>query len=343
MLRSLRFHAATQAARFGLRSLMRRLLTGEEAQALTDYAEADVIITTGGTYLVEHYNLGARIRTFRTARALKKPLVFYTQSMGPFTQPANARAMKACLQDAALVLLRDERSRGYVRSIGADGPHVHVVADSVFALSAPSTSNAPSLQPRVAISVRAWQHFATESSADGMARYTRAISRAVEVLVEQYGADVLFISTCQGVPAYNKDDSAVALGIVNQLSPSVQAHVTVDRAFHTPEAFMQAVAGCALMISTRMHGAILGLLAGVPVVPVAYEFKTEEVYMQMGLAEWAERMDEVTPERLEAQVHRCMRQPDAVREAMSGGVARQRAWANEAITHLQSVPSTAQP
>ena len=335
-LLNLRFWLAAQAVRSGRFGAARRLLRAEEAQSLMDYKEADVVITTGGTYLVEHYSIGPRLRTFWLSRVLRKPLVFYTQSLGPFRQPANQQAMRASVERAALVLLRDERSRGYLREIGADGPRVHVVADSVFALDPPlPTKPKAGARPRVAFSVRKWQHFDSETAEAGMARYARAVCRAAEVLVRDYGAEVVFLSTCQGVPAYTADDSAVAAAMAAQLPRDVQAHVTVDRDFHTPQSFMEAVAGCSLMISTRMHGAILGLVSGVPVLPIAYEFKTEEVYAQMGLAEWVERVDDVSPESLEAQVHRFMADPAATRKAMVEGVARQRGWAQQAVKHLQ--------
>jgi colanic acid/amylovoran biosynthesis protein len=49
---------------------------------------------------------------------------------------------------------------------------------------------------------------------------------------------------------------------------------------------MQALREFDFAISTRMHMAILGLCAGLPVLPVAYEFKTTELYKALGQAEW---------------------------------------------------------
>lgn len=341
-LRGLRFRAAVGALRLGLKSVLNRLMLPDEAQALQDYADADVIITTGGTYLVEHYNVWARIRTFRIAAVFKKALVFYTQSMGPFTQSAVRAAIKESLDYAALVLLRDKRSLEYLNDIGVKNANIHVVADSAFALTPPQLGVLPHRErPRVAISVREWQHFANETAQDGMARYTAAICHAVTKLVRKYQAEVVFLSTCQGVEAYGRDDSAVALSMVQKLSADVRYHVQVDREFYTPDAFMRELGGCAMMISTRMHGAIMGLISGVPVIAIAYEFKTEEVYQQMNLGAWVECIDDVTPKRLEEQIDRFMHRRESARSDMQQGVARQQEWARTAVSYLRETLSSA--
>jgi colanic acid/amylovoran biosynthesis protein len=108
----------------------------------------------------------------------------------------------------------------------------------------------------------------------------------VTALVRERGAEVVFLSTCQGVPEYLYDDSQVADRIRQGLDLDVQRAVSVDHDFHSPTALMQTLRGFDFAISTRMHMAILGLCTGLPVLPIAYEFKTHEVYKSLGQSAW---------------------------------------------------------
>ncbi|MEZ4699533.1 MAG: polysaccharide pyruvyl transferase family protein [Rhodothermales bacterium] len=284
-----RAYAAARLHAGGRPRLARLLLTRRQRAAFEAYAGADLIVSTGGTYLVEHYSLAPRLFEFTIARLLRKPLVFYTQSLGPFNRPAHRKKLRAVFDDAQLVLLRDEQSLGYLRDIGVANDRVHVMPDVVFALRDPDRRPVRSDEgrPRVAVSVRSWQHFRNQSPEDGMRGYLQAVAAGVEHLVTRYDAEVVFLSTCQGVPAYRIDDSGVGRQVVDLLPASVRPRVRVDADFHRPEALLEALAGFDLVIATRMHMAILSMLAGTPVAPIVYEFKTRELMELVDYAAWA--------------------------------------------------------
>jgi colanic acid/amylovoran biosynthesis protein len=264
---------------------------GPAHDSLALYRSADLVISTGGTYLVEHYKLRNRFDELDKDIALGKPLVLFTQSLGPFRQPDNRVRMKRIADAALLVLLRDAKSREHLREIGVADRQLEVVADSVFALARTDWLAAPpqrdSVRPlRVAVSVRRWTHFDGHDRDTGMQHYEAAIAGAVTALVRERGAEVVFLSTCQGVPEYLYDDSQVADRIRQGLDLDVQRAVSVDHDFHSPTALMQTLRGFDFAISTRMHMAILGLCAGLSVLPIAYEFKTHEVYKSLGQSAW---------------------------------------------------------
>lgn len=339
LTRRWRFWMGARALKAGRTGLANRLLSASERSSLRDYAEADVVVSTGGTYLVENYSIQNRVLTYDVARLFGKDLVFYTQSMGPFDNPGNRKAMCRVLGNAALVLLRDERSRRHVEAIGARPSTLRVVADSVLALRSRVRTReiADAGLQRVAISVRSWKHFRQRDPRAGMQEYEEAIREGVRVLVEDYNAEVLFISTCQGVPAYAIDDAVVARRIVDRLPQNIRGRVHVDGDFHTPEQFVDAVRECNLVISTRMHGAILALIAGVPVIPIAYEFKTKELYAQMDMADWVEDIEAITAPSLVAKIHRFMSAPREIQEVFAAAVAERRADANRAKEFMHAV------
>lgn len=299
------------------------------------YRSADLVISTGGTYLVEHYKLRNRFDELRKDLGLGKPLVLFTQSLGPFRQPQNQAPMKEIADGALLVLLRDPKSAEHLLELGVSPQQLEVVADSVFALARPDwlarpAPRDPGRRLRVAVSVRRWTHFDGLDRSTGTQRYEAAIASAVSALVRERGAEVVFLSTCQGVPEYLYDDSEIAARIRARLDEDVQRSVRVDPEFHSPEGLMAVLRGFDFAISTRMHMAILGLCAGLPVLPIAYEFKTTEVYKSLGQGQWVTGISDIEAAAFTKLALSFADGHDAFRQAVGPRVLEQAASARSA-------------
>lgn len=304
---------------------------------------SDFVVSTGGTYLVEQYWLGLRLFEFDLVRRLRKPLVLYTQSLGPFTKPVNRRALHGVFEYASLVLVRDELSRGHALEL-APRARVEVRADAAFALAEPDVlkearSRAlPQERPlRVAISVRDWPHFTTTSAAVGMERFRKAIAALVVHLIHEHDAEILFVSTCQGIPSYRFDDSGVAATIVEGLPAEVQHRVQVRSEYLRPEAVMAETGACDLVVATRMHMAILSLCAGTPVLPIAYEFKTRELFGRLGMGERVQDIETVTGEALISTLGRMLVDLPSLRPELFERVEAERADAMAAGIRVRDV------
>jgi len=283
----------------------RLLLSREEMRGLLEYARADLVISTGGTYLVENYNLAPRIFELETALQFGCALAFFTQSLGPFGQPVTRTALREIFQRSILVLLRDEESYTNLLDLGVCHDKVHIMPDVAFLFGdiesirwARENAFIPKYGPKIAISVREWQYFRGVDTEVGQERYNKAMQALTEHLVTRYGATITFISTCQGVPEYWIDDSELATSILGTLPGVVCCAAEVDRAFHSPQAFVEIVKGFDLMIATRMHAGILALCAGTPVMSIAYEFKTRELFKQLGLEAWVLDIDNLSESAL---------------------------------------------
>lgn len=295
---SARFWLGAWMMKIGLDRISKYILTGDEYKTISEYSNSDVVISTGGTYLVEKYDLRTRIFDYNLSLFFEKPLVFFTQSIGPFERPEYRVAFRRIFRKATLILLRDQRSKSHLQTLGVGKEKMYVLADAAFALSGPETSSFADTSPKVGISVREWKHFKTKTQEEGMQDYLDAVRLTVERLVCEKNAEVTFVSTCQGRPEYNYDDSKIAQKVFDKLSQRVQKSVCVDSSPHDPNSFMKAVSKLDFMIATRMHAAILSLNAGTPVLPIAYEFKTEELFSRLGQNKWTTKIELKNPKKL---------------------------------------------
>lgn len=326
-----RFLAGVRALGAGRRALARLLLTRGEREDLAHYETADVVVSVGGTYLVESYVLDHRFFEFGIALALGRPLVLFSQSMGPFRDPGNRRRLAPILEAARLVCLRDERSLAHVRDLGVRSPHVELCGDAVFALvpeERPPQARPPERPLRVAVSVRRWPGFKTTTEAEGMRRYREAFAEAVTRLVRERSAEVVFVSTCQGIPEYWFDDSEVAAEILQMLPFDVRGKVGLDASFRPPQAMIEHLRGFDLVIATRFHAAVFAMMADVPTVAISYEFQTRELYERLALPEWVQDIETIESGAFCARLEHCIGALATVRSGLRAGIARERdlAW-----------------
>ncbi|NAZ74012.1 hypothetical protein GTQ99_01015 [Kineococcus sp. T13] len=332
-VRCARVKAAASLLGRGVGAPAALLVPAAAAPAFREMARADVIAYTGGTTLTDNYNLTDKVFDLDVARRLRKPLVFLPQSAGPFRKPENRQALRPVLETADLVLLRDERSLQHVVEIGADPARCRVVPDVVFALARPELLAAERAEgagpPRLAVSVRDWAFFRDKDRERGMADYAEALRAAVTSAVRERGAEVTFVSTCQGRPEYVRDDSEFALRVAEGLPDDVREHVVVDRAAHHPEELIDLLGTFDAMLSTRLHGAISAVCTGVPTLTIAYEYKTSEVWGQLGLPEWTVDIDDVTPQVLSERVLALLDEAPRVREQVAAAVPAMAAGAEE--------------
>jgi colanic acid/amylovoran biosynthesis protein len=318
--RRLRILAGALAVRCHLGAVARLWLRGTQMAALDEYRRADAVLSTGGTYLVERYQIAGRLLEMEAALVMRRPLILFTQSVGAFLEERTRRDLRRVLARARLVLLRDERSLAHLRAIGLSGANMRVVADGVFGLE-PRGGTTPGEVRRIVVSVRDWA-YATDGESSNAA-YRQGIATMVQELVTTLGAEVSFISTCQGTPGYKIDDSQVAAQIAELLPDEVRASVTVDRSFHAPEDLLQILSESDLVVATRMHMAILSLIAGTPVFPIAYEFKTRELFARLGLERWVYDFEQVATPAFAPDVVRFIHDLPQITDGLWPAVARE--------------------
>ena len=269
-----------------LRVFARMLLNSSDYESVRTYVDSDLVISTGGTYLIENYNLTPSLYDYRLTQALGKPLVFFTQTLGPFRKEQNVSALKEIFNRSNRIFLRDERSKKNLLEIGVDSGKINLAKDAAFTIDAKPESRAPratGAHPlRIAISVRSLRFFDGDEEQIYL-NYKNSIQAMVIWAVRELNAEVTFLSTCQGIPEYWTNDAELADEINQSLPDDVKRGVKVDSCFRQPLEIVEAYESFDLVIATRMHSAILSLVAGTPVLGVAYEFKLEELFDQLAM------------------------------------------------------------
>ena len=293
-------------------------LNADQRRQLRTMLEADLVVYCGGTSLTENYDLAPKLFDIELARVMAKPYVYMQQSAGPFTDPANRSRLQQQFASAALVILRDQRSLEHVTDLGVAPEHCLVLPDTAFSLASEhlDAPEPPAAPTRIAVSVREWKFFTGTDAETGMRHYVESLASLVTGLVRDHGCEVVFVSTCQGRPEYWTDDYATAVRLVDTLPADVAERVTVDRRARTATELIDFLATFHALVATRLHAAILGACAGLPTLAIAYEYKSQEVWRQLGLEQFVIDIEDVSPSRLSRAVDDLLAERQEVRAVL---------------------------
>ncbi|ARM84049.1 polysaccharide pyruvyl transferase family protein [Marinobacter salarius] len=306
--------SSARLCRLNFRWIARALLSEENYLSVLEYVNADLVISTGGTYLTENYGLWTNIRDYRFTFSTGTPLIFFTQTLGPFTSTKYRSAFTDIFNRCSAIFLRDERSLNHLFDLGVPQEKVTLAKDAAFAIDPGDATNYIEKDAlRIAVSVRSLRYFSSEGEMLSES-YKSSIAGMVTLAVRDYGAEVVFLSTCQGIPEYWTDDTLLADEILESLPNDISMSVSVDRKFRQPLEIVESYKGFSLVVATRMHAAILSIVAGTPVLGIAYEFKLEELFHQLGMNEARLSVNEMTPEVSEACLSGVIDNLDAWRE-----------------------------
>lgn len=293
----------------GMMPLLKKNIAGNFGQAIKALAEADVVISSGGTYLVDHYDFRPRITELKLASSLGKPVVLWTQSMGPFKTPRARKAIARIDGIVSACYFRDDRSLRAWQSVLQNPPIYKVVPDIALSLESKSVSECEkssceiARKPRVAISVREWG-LSVNGGEFSFENYASALRDAV-IELDKVGYDCVAISTCQGTPGYSVDDSKTAHRIFHGLP------VTIDNNHHSPDELLCMLEDFDIVLATRMHLAILSLVARRPVIAIAYESKTSELFGGLGLEENVISIEELSSDWIIQRIDRVVQDPSS--------------------------------
>ena len=271
----------------------------------------DVLVVTGSNPLFDFF--GGFWRYPYTvwswsalARLSSTRLAFVSVGAGPIVSARSGRLLARVLHRAAYVSFRDEGSRRLMRQYGFHGPGA-VYPDLAHSLPFAPPRRAPAERLRVGINPMIVHHSVFWPVRDPAVqqRYIDSLVHLAAALVAE-GHDVFFYGT-------QKDDRVTATEVqaaMRGATPSQPAPAFVMPA--TIDELLELCAGADLLVTTRFHAAVFGVISARPTLAICYQAKTREVLETAGLGAHAIAFEQLSAERLRAAFDRLRRERRAV-------------------------------
>jgi colanic acid/amylovoran biosynthesis protein len=244
------------------------------------YNHADLIIDLSGDSFSDIKSISiVNIMGMLIGIVLKKPIVFFSQSIGPFKKWTLPLA-RFCLNKAKLVIVREEITKKYLESTVQIISPIYLTADCAFVLPYENIdkikidNSVNNNRPFIGVSVNAMTD-------DPEGIYVNLMAKLMDYIVEKYDARIIFVPhVVSPIGDGNWDDRTIGEKIYN-LSRH-KDNIILIRDDHSPEKLKGIIKLCDIFIGGRMHANIAALSCCVPTIATAWSHKYYGIMRTLG-------------------------------------------------------------
>jgi polysaccharide pyruvyl transferase WcaK-like protein len=240
---------------------------------------ADLVLASGGGQLDDVWGgaLGqpyALARWAWLAKRARVPFAFLSVGFGGASSWLSRRMLRYAVNEAAYCSVRDSGSRALTAQLGVRR-ELHVVPDLAFGLksSVPRAAKRPGCD--VAISPMTYLRPGSWPNAN-LAEYQRLVGLWADVVsgAAREGHRVhLFVSA--------PEDMAAVEDVWNRLAETTRAVTTINQAAN-PDELLEFYRGMDMVVSSRLHGVLLAMVAGRAVIALSHERKVRTLMNDAG-------------------------------------------------------------
>jgi len=284
------------------------------------YRNTDIVVSCGGSFITDTYffDLYKRLYGYFIAKQLKKPLVLYAQTIGPFRFSFYKKLVSWVLNKADIIITRDKRSYDLLNQMGVE-TRIYQSVDAAVNLPPSSkdmlvAESMPKDKFLVGISTREWVYPGIHYKRTQIKKYMTAIAKVADYLVEKYDAHIVFASTCFGEHGYRFDDVKMATDICSLMKN--RGNVTIIKNPYPVSEIKKLFGQMDFCICTRMHALIFSTTMHVPSMAIQYEFKTREYMKMLGLEEYVVDIVDMCYEELKNSVEKAIKNMDKIEDQL---------------------------
>lgn len=267
--------------------------------------ESDLLISGGGSLLQDvtsNKTIPYYLAIIKMAKFYKKPVVFYSQGVGPIHKKWNRWLVKNTVNKVDAIFVRDSGSKELLETIGVKKP-IQIAADPVLGLELDKKTEEKIRkclkgEKRVGVYIRPW---------DNQDRWLEPIKKALQYLILQGYMPYL-------IPMYYQQDNMLTRTLYDQLNHQA---VLIDRPL-TIQEVLAYTSECEFIIGMRLHSLIMAATTNTPMIALSYDPKVFDFMNDMGIS-YCVSTQEITRdnfmEKIKALVEDLDKQKQYIRQA----------------------------
>lgn len=243
-----------------------RRLTRKEAAA--EVGRLDLFLLGGGGILYDR-DAATYLREVFIAKELGVPVALYAVSAGPLLDPDARQAVRAALNGAAIITVRDKEARRLLEDVGVER-EIHLTADPALLIhEEPLTIEAIKAEGveferhLVGFSVREPGPAAPDIDPE---EYYSLLANAADFVIERLDTDVVFVSM-------ERTDVQHSHAVVSHMKNAERAEVL--RRTYSPQQILNFVGHLEFAVGMRLHFLIFSALRETPFVALPYASKVK--------------------------------------------------------------------
>jgi polysaccharide pyruvyl transferase WcaK-like protein len=235
-----------------------------------------------------------RMMEVSMARFLKKPIVMFPNSVGPFRTRVGNFLSRVALNNFDSMIIRDSVSYETVEELGIL-PRKTLTSDTALLFSPEqSTPTKTFASPSLGVCIGVYSQSLSKSD---FQNFMDEIAKALDKVVELYGFNVYFFP--HYISGFEFDDLDVSKIVFSRMKHSDKAAIfKID----SLDEFKLSLEKMDLLLSSKMHPMVLGMSGYVPTVCIAYDHKQTGFLKDLELEECLVHLSEVKSETIVSKI-----------------------------------------
>lgn len=313
---------------------------GNKISLIQEMKRSDLIISSGGGYFYSNRTFIPGPMFFQNIvhvlipLLIKKPVIFFPQSVGPLHNAAAKKILKHTLASKHMVkfFAREPLSYDYLQRLYGNErkkPDLELCPDVTFDLfderSLSKQEHRLDLpKPIMAITLREWDFPYSRSRGERRENYLSSLIRVSQEFLKKWEGSLLILPQVRG-PGSFEDDRIISREFFERMNPSVPENRLnyldlPDRV--SPSYVASILAQTDIVLATRLHSAILALISNVPVVTLMYQPKSLGVMKMLRIDHLNVDMSEIDSVSLFKKVDEILSYPESVKEIIRKSVEK---------------------
>jgi polysaccharide pyruvyl transferase WcaK-like protein len=300
----------------------------------------DMLVMTGtgmlGDFGISAFGLHYEILRWSIAAKLSRTkLLFVSVGAGPIHDPLSRRFVKAALSLADYRSYRDSFSKEYMESIGFKANADSVYPDLAFSLprtEIPKRHNRNGSRPVIGVGVITYfdRRSRAEDADEIYRNYIGKIADLVRWLIDhQYRVRLLI-----GDVVYDQRVREDLKVVLEAQGVSYRDGQLIDEPAESLADVLTQLASTDMLIASRFHNVLLGLMVTQLVVAISYHQKVEALVSGVGLQDFCQDIEELKIDKLIQQVTTLDQMRDAIRPKIEARTELYRTELDEQYTRI---------
>lgn len=267
--------------------------------------------------------LFARVLEVLAAKSFRKPVVLFPNSIGPFKTFVGRFLAWLTFSNINCILVREAISYEIADSLGVSNRTImtydsallfeHNVHITLKAITDPAIGVCPGI-------------YSQSFSSRDIKRYVSENAKALDLAIELFSANIVFLP--HYVTGFDYDDLEISRLIRSEMKNKDQATLIEVKNLDDFKSYLDRMH---IIVTSKMHPAVLGISGYVPTICIAYDHKQTGFLTGLGLSDFVIDIKTVSHEKLISMIERAWRERDQITHLLKAQVPKMKSNVRKAM------------
>lgn len=308
-----------------------------KAEMIRTLRESTLVFLCGGGYFFSYRRFLLGPTFFQNlihpilASVLRKPIIFFPQSIGPFSNHFTVLAINKLIGSESVnaVFLREKTSlNNFTKTVKEkDRSKLLLCPDMAFLMEESSSSefnlknNIELPRPVLGITLREWPFQGGSRTGEiNRKTYLNSLVQTAKAFYSRFNGSILIVPQVWG-PGSLEDDRPISREFylrLKEIIPEKNLGLFEADEIPSPHYLVRLFSILDILIGTRFHSCIFAALSNIPFISISYQHKSSGIMEMLGLERFSIDISEVSEEKVIPLIEEILNSSEEMRRSLRG-------------------------